>query len=454
MGRRASSQVNRSTCTRAVNAELQTESKPQSRADPSVEEEVVVVGGGIAGLSTALALHRMGIKSLVLESAPGPRDSGAAIALWRNAWRALDVLGVGEKLRHDYILLDRVQLCTKKGKVVREFGLDEVKGGPHEYRGVHRSALLKVLASELPEGTVRYGTSVQQVLPLDGGQGTELILGGGERLSAKVVIGCDGTKSAVARHLALPQPNYAGYSAIRGVANFPNGHNQKSAVRQIWGAGVRAGTYPMNRTDVYWFTVFNSPEEEPCPSCGRHGTEAAGAGLGRGWGGDILNIIRATPAEATTRSDIRDRWTLPKPVGGQSTWGRGSVTVAGDAAHPMTPNLGQGGCAALEDAVVLARELAKAKVSNDTKTSQNGHRADKSTSLDPQAVEDVLRRYERERIPRAAKLTVQSWVYGTLLQIGFPPVTFARDNVVVPYLFQPDHWLDHTLYDCGELPTS
>jgi 2-polyprenyl-6-methoxyphenol hydroxylase-like FAD-dependent oxidoreductase len=78
----------------------------------------------------------------------------------------------------------------------------------------------------------------------------------------QVVIGCDGTKSAVARHLALPEPNYAGYSAIRGVAHFPKGHNQKSAVRQIWGAGVRAGTYPMNETDVYWFTTFNSPEGE------------------------------------------------------------------------------------------------------------------------------------------------------------------------------------------------
>lgn len=78
----------------------------------------------------------------------------------------------------------------------------------------------------------------------------------------QVVIGCDGTKSAISRHLALPQPNYAGYSAIRGVATFSEGHNQKSAVRQIWGAGVRAGTYPMNRTDVYWFTVFNSPEGE------------------------------------------------------------------------------------------------------------------------------------------------------------------------------------------------
>lgn len=130
------------------------------------------------------------------------------------------------------------------------------------------------------------------------------------------------------------------------------------------------------------------------------------------------------------------------------------TTRTGDAAHPMTPNLGQGGCAALEDAVVLARELAKAKTSTGRETSQNGHPSDTETLLDPSAIENVLRSYERERIPRAAKLTVQSWVYGTLLQIGFPPVTFARDNVVVPYLFKPDHWLDHTLYDCGELPTS
>jgi hypothetical protein len=91
-----------------ANGEVSTEDtagvNPESN---SQNAEVVIVGAGIAGLATALALHRVGIKSLVLESAPGPRDGGAAIALWRNAWRALDVLGVGEKLRHRYILLDR-----------------------------------------------------------------------------------------------------------------------------------------------------------------------------------------------------------------------------------------------------------------------------------------------------------------------------------------------------------
>lgn len=91
-----------------ANREVSTEDKAGVNPDSNSQNaEVVIVGAGIAGLATALALHRVGIKSLVLESAPGPRDGGAAIALWRNAWRALDVLGVGEKLRHRYILLDR-----------------------------------------------------------------------------------------------------------------------------------------------------------------------------------------------------------------------------------------------------------------------------------------------------------------------------------------------------------
>jgi 2-polyprenyl-6-methoxyphenol hydroxylase-like FAD-dependent oxidoreductase len=131
------------------------------------------------------------------------------------------------------------------------------------------------------------------------------------------------------------------------------------------------------------------------------------------------------------------------------------LCLAGDAAHPMTPNLGQGGCVALEDAVVLARELSKVASTreNFSQEGSDSHGTSRGLILDPGAIDGALRSYERLRIPRAAKLTVQSWVYGTLLQIGFPPVTFARDNVVVPYLFKPDHWLDHTLYDCGELPT-
>jgi len=99
----------------------------------------------------------------------------------------------------------------------------------------------------------------------------------------------------------------------------------------------------------------------------------------------------------------------------------------------MTPNLGQGGCAALEDSIVLARELKSALA---------------AAGGGPSAVEAALRRYEAERWRRCLPLTVRSWAFGTALQLPYPPVTAFRD-AFISSLFSPAHFLDHTAYDCG-----
>lgn len=113
------------------------------------------------------------------------------------------------------------------------------------------------------------------------------------------------------------------------------------------------------------------------------------------------------------------------------------MTLVGDALHPMTPNLGQGGCVALEDGVVLAREL-KAAISS------AGGGAGNTTA----ALEAALRRYEGERVKRALPLTLRSWAFGAALQLPWPPVTAARDAFISKG-FRPGHFMDHTAYDCG-----
>ncbi|GFH28824.1 FAD_binding_3 domain-containing protein, partial [Haematococcus lacustris] len=115
-----------------------------------------------------------------------------------------------------------------------------------------------------------------------------------------------------------------------------------------------------------------------------------------------------------------------------------------DAAHPMTPNLGQGGCAALEDAVVLARELSGVAVSS------NGS---DETRAQPSAaeLEQALRRYEAARVGRCLSLTARSGIMGVLLQLPMEPVISVRD-LFVSHLFSPDHFLDHTQFDPEALP--
>lgn len=131
------------------------------------------------------------------------------------------------------------------------------------------------------------------------------------------------------------------------------------------------------------------------------------------------------------------RWT-------RGSFGRGCITLAGDAAHPMTPNLGQGGCTAIEDAVVLARQLAPLLQTSSSSS------ASRSSRLDAAAVAGALREYEAERSSRCLPLTVRSYAFGAALQLPYAPVIAARD-LFMENLFQPAHFLDHTEFDCGGL---
>lgn len=400
------------------------------------------MGAGVAGLASALALHRVGIKSVVLERADGLREGGAALSLWANAWRALDALGVGPKLRDQYVALESVEICSKQGRLLRQFDFAECAHGPHEVRGTLRSTLLAALAAELPPGTIRFGTAVSGVEQPDGHPGGGLVvrLQGGGAIPCKVVVGCDGGRSAIASSLDLAPPGYAGYAAYRGVAVLPDGHDLGQSIRMVWGNGTRAGMYPLTANLVYWFTAFNAP-----PGIRMLDGEARRAeALSHvsGWEYGVDHLIRHTPADDISRSSISDRLTHDS-----SKLARGGITLAGDAAHPMTPNLGQGACTALEDAVILARKLSEAL--------ERGGGAGEGPALGGgRQVAAALRSYQDERVKRCWPLAAKSRRMGVLLQLPYWPVCFVRDNLAVPIIVQPSHFMNHTLYDCGTLPVA
>jgi len=393
------------------------------------EDTVVICGAGIAGMASARALNMVGIPSVVLERGEDEsRREGTAIALWVNAFRALDALGVGDELRTEYENLERFKLCNQNGRILKEFELKECDGGPHEFRGVRRAKLLQLLQKDMPEGMFQYSCPVKGAVNAENGALVELE--DGRSFPCRAVIGCDGVRSNVAKSLGLPPAMYSGYQAYRGVAKFDGGIPFERAVYQVWhvggASGTRFGMYPMNREEVYWFVCFNWPDEMPRMSPKERKADALR--FVSDWGFDVAEVVRNTPEENIVRSKIGDRLQLP-PFKVQ--WGRRYISLAGDAAHPMTPNLGQGGCCALEDAVVLGRMLS-------------GSRAGPTTI-------DALRSYEKERMGRAAYLTLRSRVFGALLQLPSKPVTMARD-FIVSTAFKPDHFLDHTMYDCGVLP--
>ncbi|CAL8465231.1 g4766 [Coccomyxa elongata] len=391
------------------------------------ENAVVVVGAGIAGLSTAASLHKVGIPVVVVEREGGPRQEGSAITFWPNAFRVLDTLGVAAPVRETHPLVHRVEIVNWDGEVLRSFGLDECEGAPHDARIVRRNSLLNALRTAVPDHLVHYGVSIAAVHETESGAVVEL--SSGERLPCKAVVGCDGVKSRIAASLGLKPASYAGEVYYRGVATFPEGVPEApGTLRMIWSdRGVRVGVSTISRTECFWFTTLTCPEEVKQETPEKRQADALASVSG--FCAHIEAAIKHTPPAAISRSRIVDRWLrADRPVG------RGCISVAGDALHPMTPSLGQGGCIALEDGVMLAKALVAAG----------------GASAPAAAVADALRGYEAERVARAMPVTVKSHIMGAMLQIRNSWFALAR-NLVVKNFYPVHSFLKPAAFNCGTL---
>ncbi|KAJ0961856.1 hypothetical protein J5N97_029684 [Dioscorea zingiberensis] len=387
-------------------------------------EEVVIVGAGIAGLATALSLHRLGVRSIVLEQGESLRTGGTSLTLFKNGWRVLDAIGVGDELRSQFLPIQGMVMRSEDGRELRSFMFEEEAPG-QEVRAVERRLLLETLASRLPSNAISFSSRLKKI-EKHGTDETLLELENGSKILAKIVIGCDGVRSPVAKWMGFSEPKYVGHCAFRGLAFYPEGHPFKQKVNYIYGRGLRAGFVPVSTTKVYWFICFNSPTPGPRitdPAL----LKKEAIMLVSSWPQDLLDAIQKTPDDIVIKTPLVDRWLWPGLSPPAST---NKVVVVGDAWHPMTPNLGQGACCALEDAIILSRKL--------TGAIKNG----------PQSIDEALRDYSLERWTRVFPLTIRANLVGTLLQWDNPAVCAFRNNIIIPKLVRLGPFLEHTNFEC------
>lgn len=336
-----------------------------------------IVGGGIGGLAAAIALLRTGWDVRVYERASGFTEVGAGISLWPNALRALERLG----LLPEVLDLGKVEVAggakdrqgrwltrVTSAELERRFGYPLVV--------VHRLDLLAALLGALPGEVLRPGVLVT------------------EPPEADLVVAADGLRSTVrARLWPDVRLRYAGHTAWRMVTRRMPSLSQGAVV---WGRGERFGFASLPGGRVYCFgtaTVFEggaSPDGEHPEVLRRFSS----------WPEPIPTLLKGVPPESVLRHDVYDLPPLRSFV-------QGATALLGDAAHAMTPSLGQGACQALEDAVVLADCLA--------------------------GVADVpagLTRYDRLRRPRAQAVVRRSARLNAIGQLAWPPAVVARDLLV------------------------
>ncbi|KAK3144784.1 hypothetical protein QOZ80_4AG0317840 [Eleusine coracana subsp. coracana] len=334
----------------------------------SVDAEVVLAGGGIAGLATALALRRAGVARdvVVLERHAELRATGAALTIFPNGWFALHALGVAHKLTSRYDAYETSKVTNLESGATQFFRFAGNKACSEgvKLRPIDRKALLQALAEELPPGTIRFSSKLVSIdtepAAAAGSSETAVVrLEDGTVIRAKVLIGCDGVHSVVARWLGMSEPASSGRSAVRGLSVFPDGHGLKRELRQFLSEGLRAGMVPISDIEIYWFLVNNTvPAEKEAAGDPIKTLREVTENLANHMPEEYLDVVRHSDHNNLSWAPLLYRNPLSLLIGHQAA--HGAVTVAGDAFHPMTPDMAQGGCSALEDAIVLARALARA----------------------------------------------------------------------------------------------
>jgi len=383
-------------------------------------QRTIIVGGGVGGMAFAAALGKLGLPFILLERAPELSEVGSGLGVLPGAVRALRTLGVGDDLFTRGAPFRRFLVCSSAGHELAEVSFTRIfqQAGCQGYV-LHRGSLHAALAARVPSDSIRTASEVVSI-EQDEREVRVQLRDQRSPLAGDLLVGADGLNSVVRRHvLGDRPPRYAGETIFRGIADFMLGRPEIS--RELFGAGRRAAYYELGEGRVYWWATAPLPPGTEVPQGARRAyLEEAFAG----WAFDLPAIFAATPEPCILQNDIYDR----EPA---RRWHRGRAVLLGDAAHPTTPNLGQGACMAIEDAIVLARALVEAG-----------------------SLEEACTRFHRRRARRTAQIVRMSRWWGRVGLWKHPALTALRDGAI---RYGPDGWMERAgaaqyRYDPGGLP--
>jgi 2-polyprenyl-6-methoxyphenol hydroxylase-like FAD-dependent oxidoreductase len=313
-----------------------------------MNDRTLVVGAGISGLATAIALQRAGRDVVVIERARELREIGAGISLWPNAVNALRRLGVGAAIEAAGVPARDAAFRGWRGEQLGPSITSRLQGRfGAPLIMIHRARLQAEMRGAVGRDAIRLGAECRSLDQDERGVTVRLADGRVER--AAVVIGADGLHSRVRTALVGGRPpRYAGFTAWRGVVPLDDTLRSRISGGESLGHGSLFGVASLNGSQAYWWASVTRPEsdgEEPAAE------KSALLEAFSDWHDPIPELVAATPPSAIVRTCLYERSALERLSVGR-------IALVGDAAHPMLPNLGQGACQAIEDAVVVADELA------------------------------------------------------------------------------------------------
>jgi 2-polyprenyl-6-methoxyphenol hydroxylase-like FAD-dependent oxidoreductase len=340
-----------------------------------------IIGAGIGGLTTALAFEKNGIDYHIFEKASELSEVGAGIWLAPNALQVLEHLGILDDIKAKGNSIDRITLGKAdlnpisdnfQDNIKKQFGFSTI--------AIHRAELQKILLNKIPKEKISLAKGFQSFQKLND-DSIKIKFDDNSEILTDFLIGADGINSKVRKQL-FPNSNtrFSGQTCWRGVANIKLSKEFENRGMELWGNQIRFGISKIAIDKVYWFAVaLDKPNQKDDQKLIKQKLLK----MYNHFNPLVKELISATSETAILRNDINDLETL-------KYWHKGNVCLIGDAGHATTPNMGQGGAQAIEDAYYL---------SNLIKSNLN---------------DNIFKLFQQKRESKVNSIVKQSWATGKM----------------------------------------
>ncbi len=360
--------------------------------------KIIIIGAGIGGLCTAIALQSIGIEVEIYEKAPQWKHIGAGIALAPNALKALKYIGIDTDIKAISRSIAEVHILSQNGNILTKQAYDaHDANSSKQLLAVHRADLHEELLRIFPASSLfldKNLTHIEQDI-----SSCVVFFEDGSQVKADAIIAADGIHS-IARLLYQKHtlPRYAGYVCWRAVIPTPISLLDNNIHTETWGKDGRFGITPISSTHTYWYAVLNTPEKEIASK-----KQYSALDLYQQFQHfhtPVPEVLMNTYDHQLLYSSIIDIEPLDKIA-------LGRVVLIGDAAHATTPNLGQGACQAIEDAAFLKKCLVENK-----------------------DVFQAFQQFQTIRLQRVKKIIEDSWTIGKIAQLENGLLTGIRNQLL------------------------
>jgi len=351
-----------------------------------------IIGAGIGGLTTAIALKQKGINTRIYEQSKAIKPVGAGIILANNAMQVYDKLGLRKEIEQNGNFISSIHVVDAQLNEISGMGL---KYFEEKYQvkniAIHRGALQKILLDKLDTDNIYLDSKLSKVTKEE--TKYQLSFANGNVINSEAIIGADGLNSKVRNCLFSENTIRNSHQVCwRGVIDYTLPKKYRNELNEVWGKAGRFGFVQISPSKIYWFAVKsfkNTPEEFPVDQLTSYYGDFHSL---------IQDIIQKTPVQSIHTDILSDL----KPI---KKWHQENVCLIGDAAHATTPNMGQGACQSIEDAYILSECIAKFKLNK------------------------AFEEFQKMRIKKAHNVVNTSWTIGKIAHWTNPIATSFRNSL-------------------------